>query len=179
MIRSDYLKYRKYGGNLITIILLTQGFWAILQFRIASYIYRNIKLIGLRHFLLFICLIWQKLIEVTTGISLPASVIIGKSFYIGHFGNIIIHPKSVIGNNCNISQGVTIGISGRGNYRGVPKLGNNVYIGCNATVVGNITIGSDCVIGANSLVNRDVPKGKTVLGVPAQVISDNDSSLFI
>tara|TARA_B100000953_G_scaffold298573_1_gene295727 strand:+ start:405 stop:944 length:540 start_codon:yes stop_codon:yes gene_type:complete len=179
MIRSDYRKYKRYGGNFIGIVFLTQAFWAIIQFRVASFVYNEVKIFGVRHLLLGICLIWQKLIEVTTGISLPASVIIGRSFYIGHFGNIFIHPNCCIGNNCNISQGVTIGISGRGVERGVPTLGDNVYVGCNSTIVGKIVIGDNCVIGANSLVNRSVIENQTVLGVPAQVISSKNSSEYI
>lgn len=179
MIYSDYKKYKKYGGNFLGIILFTQGFWAIIQYRVSSYVYKNINVFGIRHFILGICLIWQKFIEITTGISIPASVEIGHSFYIGHFGNIILNAQCKIGNNCNISQGVTIGISGRGKYRGVPIIGDHVYIGANATVVGKILIENNSVIGANSLVINNVPAGVTVVGVPAQVYNSNDSTGLI
>ena len=76
-------------------------------------------------------MIGQKGIEIITGISIPASAEIGHSFYTGHFGGIILNAKTVVGNNCNISQGVTIGDSGTEERRGVPQTGNNVYIGTN------------------------------------------------
>ena len=141
--------------------------------------YINVKVFGIRQFLLLGCLIWQKLIEIITGISIPSSVEIGHSFYVGHFGGIIIHPRARIGVNCNLSHGVTIGVSGRGASRGVPCIVDNVYIGCNSSVVGNIQIGDNCVIGANSLVNKSVPANNTVLGVPASIISANTSKDYI
>ena len=125
------------------------------------------------------CTLSQKWIEIITGISLPYSAKIGSHFYIGHFGNIIINPKVVIGNNCNISQGVTIGVNGRGDARGTPILGDNVYIGANAVIVGNIVIGDNAVIGANSLVIENIKEYTTVLGVPAKEINTNGSKGYI
>lgn len=179
MIVSDYKKYKKYGGNFFTILFFTQGFWAIFQYRIARAVYRKIHIPVLRQLLLFICLLWQKAIEILTGISIPASVSVGHSFYIGHFGGIILNAKTVIGNNCNISQGVTIGVSGTGEKRGVPIIGNNVYIGANAVVAGKITVADNVVIGACSLVTKDVDINSVVLGVPAAVISTKGSEGFI
>lgn len=179
MIVSDYKKYKKYGGNFFTILFFTQGFWAIFQYRIANAVYRKIYIPGLRQVLLFICLLWQKAIEILTGISIPASVSIGNSFYIGHFGGIILNAKTVIGNNCNISQGVTIGVSGTGEKRGVPVIGNNVYIGSNAVVAGKITVADNVVIGACSLVTSDIYVNSVVLGVPAAEISTKGSEGYI
>lgn len=177
-IYSDYKKYKKYGGNFITIVFFTQGFWAIFQYRVASSVYK-MRVPFLRQFLQFLCLLWQKIIEISTGISIPASVEIGHSFYIGHFGSIILNPKTSIGNNCNISQGVTIGISGQGEKRGVPKLGDNIYVGANAVLVGNIIIEDNVVVGANSLVNSFVSRNAVMLGVPAVVVSEKGSEGYI
>ncbi len=178
LIVSDYKKYKKYGGHFLSIVFFTQGFWAIFQYRIAHRCYL-IKLPLLRPLLLGLCLIWQKSIEILTGISIPYTASIGQSFYIGHFGGIIINAKAVIGDNCNISQGVTIGVSGRGEKRGVPIIGNSVYIGANAVIIGLITIGDHCVIAANSLVTKTIDNHKTVIGVPAQVINNNSSKGYI
>ena len=68
---------------------------------------------------------------------------IGKGLYIGHFGRVIINEKAEIGCNVNISPGVTIGATYRGKNKGVPKIGNNVWIGTNAVVVGNIQVGDN------------------------------------
>jgi serine O-acetyltransferase len=179
LLRSDYCKYKNYGGNAFSILFLTQGFWAILQYRVAHYFFSKWKIPIVRQLILGICLLWRKMIEMTTGISIPASAQIGHSFYIGHFGGIILNAKTIIGNNCNISQGVTIGVSGVNEKRGVPILGDNVYIGANAVIAGKISIGNNVIIGACSLVSSDVADNAVVVGVPAQVISHNSSKGYI
>ncbi len=112
LIGSDYKKYRKYGSNFFVILFLTQGFWATFQYRFAHYFHAKVKWQPFRFIIMMIFYFWQKLIEILTGISIPAAVTIGKSFYIAHYGHIIINSDAVIGDNCNISQGVTIGVSG-------------------------------------------------------------------
>jgi serine O-acetyltransferase len=179
LVVSDYRKFKKYGGNFLTIIFFTQGFWAIFQHRIAHAIYSSVKIPVLRQVLALISLCWQKIIEINTGISIPASAKIGHSFYIGHFGGIILNANSIIGDNCNISQGVTIGISGQDDKRGVPIIGNNVYIGVNSVVAGKISIGDHVLIGACSLVTSDVEENAVVSGVPAVKISDKSSKGYI
>ena len=81
--------------------------------------------------------------------------------------------------NCNISQGVTIGIVNSGEKAGVPSIGDRVYIGPGAKIIGNIKIGNDVAIGANAVVVSDVPDGVTVGGIPAKAISQNNSSAYI
>ena len=101
---------------------------------------------------------------------------IGEGFYIGHFSGIVISSAAVIGKNCNISQGVTIGISGKGEDRGCPIIGDNVYIGAGAKVIGRITIGNNVAIGANAVVTKDVPDNAVVVGIPAKIISMDGAS---
>ncbi len=179
LIKSDYRKIRKYGENFFSIVFLTQGFSAIVQYRIANGIYySNLPLI-LRKLLQVFLTLWQKWIEVTTGVCIPASVTIGHSFYIAHYGAIIMNRHAIFGSNCNISQGVTIGVSGRGENRGVPVIGNNVYIGVNAVIVGKIKVGNNVLIAANSLVNKDVPDNAVVMGVPAEIINYKGSEGYV
>jgi serine O-acetyltransferase len=179
LIKSDYKKYRKYDSHFFAILFFTQGFWAVFQYRIAHWIYSYIKWQPFRALFLGIMLLWQKTIEVFAGISIPASCKIGHSFYIGHFGGIIINANSAIGNNCNIAQGVTIGVSGQGRKRGVPIIGNGVFIGVNAVVAGKISIGNNVLIGACSLVTNSLPDNVVALGVPAAIISHNGSKGYI
>jgi len=91
----------------------------------------------------------------------------------------VINPRAIIGENCNISQGVTIGIVNSGPKQGVPIIGDRVYIGPGAKVIGNIKIGNDVAIGANAVVINDVTDSVTVGGIPAKVISQHDSSKYI
>jgi len=180
LLYGDLNKYQRYSGKSALYLILTQqGLWALIVYRINNKIY-NSKLPKLiKRTLLVLGLLFQKFIEVVAGISIPYSAQIGKEFYIGHFGGIIINSKAIIGNNCNISQGVTIGISGKGENRGVPTIGDNVYIGVNSVVAGPIHIGDNSVIAANSLVTKDVLPNTTVMGVPAIKVSDKNSANYI
>jgi serine O-acetyltransferase len=105
------------------------------------------------------------------GISVPFRAEIGSGFYIGHFGGIVVHPKCRIGKNCNLSQGVTLGQANRGRNKGYPVIGDNVYLGPGAKIVGAVTVGNNAAIGANAVVTRDVPDNAVVVGVPGKVIS--------
>lgn len=178
-IRSDYNKYKKYGANFFVIVFFTQGFWATFQYRLAHYCYVHITWQPFRFIFKSILFLWQKVIEITTGISIPASAKIGHSFYVGHFGGIIFNKDAVIGDNCNIAQNVTIGVSGLGENRGVPVIGNNVYIAANSVIAGKIVIEDNVLIGACSLVTSDVKEGCTVVGVPAAVVSEHGSKGYI
>ncbi|NAS29831.1 serine acetyltransferase [Flavobacteriaceae bacterium R38] len=180
LFKYDLAKYKKYSDkSTIVLLLFQQGLWALLVYRINNGIYNSKIFKPIKLALLLIGVLWQKWIEIITGISLPYSAQIGKGFYIGHFGNIIINGKAIIGENCNISQGVTIGVSGRGKKRGVPLIKDNVYIGVNAVIVGNITIGTNAVIAANSLVVNDVDADSTYMGVPAVKVNNNNSEAYI
>ncbi|WP_345742941.1 serine acetyltransferase [Algibacter lectus] len=180
-LKSDFIKYKKYSGNKLSFVLLLtqQGLWALTVYRISNRIYRSSLFKPLKKVLLGFALVHQKWIEIVTGISLPYTVTIGKQFYIGHFGGVIINAKVKIGDNCNISQGVTLGVSGRGANRGVPTIGNNVYIGANAVIAGPIIIGDNCVISANTLVTKSVETNAVVVGVPGVIVNYNGSKDYI
>ncbi len=94
---------------------------------------------------------------------------IGPGLYIGHPSGITINEATVIGKNCNIHKGVTIGQENRGLRKGTPIIGNEVWIGINATIVGKIVIGDDVLIAPNSFVNCDVPSHSIVFGNPCRI----------
>lgn len=100
------------------------------------------------------------------GLEISALRQIGGGIYIGHAYNITINPKAQIGRNCNIHKGVVIGQTNRGKTQDVPIIGNEVWIGINAAIVGGITIGDDVLIAPNSFVNVDVPSHSVVFGNP-------------
>ena len=101
---------------------------------------------------------------------IPFETNIGRGFYLAHFGNIIINQGSTIGNNVSIAQGVTIGKTNRGKKAGCPTIGDNVWIGANAVIVGKINIGSNVLIAPLSYVNIDIPSNSIVMGNPAKII---------
>lgn len=115
-----------------------------------------------------------------THIQIKPSTKIGEGFYIGHCGRVIINPQAVLGKNINIGTGVTIGQENRGKRKGVPTIGDNCWIGTNAVIVGNITIGSDVLIAPLAFVNFDVPDHSIVIGNPARIIHrDNATEGYI
>lgn len=110
-----------------------------------------------------------RFIETTTGISISVDARIGPGLRIYHFGNIFVHSDAVIGRNCTLRQGVTIGSVDTGGL--APKIGDEVEFGAYAQAIGNIRIGSGAKIGAMSLVMSDVPAGGTAIGVPARIVA--------
>jgi len=148
--------------------LLAQGFWALLVYRIShrrlSCRYRLVR----KPWWLLNALA-QKFVEFSCGITLPETATIGRRLQIEHYGAIILHGGVVIGDDCLIRQGVTIGNAGRNAPQGAPKLGNRVEIGAGAKLIGAITVGDDAVIGANAVVISDLPAGCLAVGVPAVI----------
>ena len=109
------------------------------------------------------------------GCEIPETVVIGKGFYIGHMWGITINPQACIGNNVNIAKGVTIGQTNRGEKKGIPTIGNRVWLGINSIVVGGIKIEDNVLIGPGAYVNFDVPANSMVLGNPGKIISSSSS----
>jgi serine O-acetyltransferase len=175
LIKSDLFRL---SGSVSLIVFmefywLSPGFKYMCWHRIAHYAHKKGRL----------CSLFPKLLlrhfSYKFGFDIPAETIIGKGFYIGHFGGIVISPKAIIGNNCNISQNVTIGLSSRGPRKGYPTIGEMVYIGPGAKIIGNIQIGNNVAIGANAVVCNDVPDNAVVVGIPARIISYKRSEGYI
>jgi len=111
------------------------------------------------------------------GIEISRQATIGPGLYIGHFGGIVISRYAVIGANCNVSQEVTIGISGDGARRGAPKIGDDVYIAPGAKIFGPIMVGHRAKIGANAVIHADVPDDAVAVAASFQIISVDGSRL--
>ncbi len=124
--------------------------------------------------------IWYRLrldhISKKSGIQIPTDTKIGKGLLIAHFGTIIINPSAVMGDNINIAPNVVIGKANRGEKKGVPTIGNDVWIGAGAVIIGNINIGNDVLIAPNAFVNKDVPDHSIVLGNPAVIHHREDAT---
>lgn len=150
--------------------LKEQSIWAVWVYRFG----RRVNLLP-AGFYRKLCLIiyWMlfRVIETITGISLPKSSVIGGGLRIWHFGGIFINPDVVIGRNCTLRQGVTIG--NRKEHGPVPIIGDNVEVGAYAQILGGVKIGNNCKIGAMSVVLCDIPDGSTAVGNPARIISTN------
>jgi len=108
------------------------------------------------------------------GYQIPLQTDIGEGFYIGHYGTIVINEKAKIGKNCNIAHNVTIGQANRGKLKGCPTIGNYVWIGTGAVIVGNVKVGSNVLIAPNAFINIDIPDNSIVIGNPCRIISKED-----
>lgn len=149
--------------------LLAQGFWALQIYRFGHFRYKfKSKLVriplGVMHRIL------SKLCEVFFGVYIGESAKIGRRLNIEHFGCIIVHGRVVIGDDCVIRQGVTIGNQKLSDPLGAPEIGNNVNIGAGAKILGRIKIGNNVDIGANAVIVKDIPDNAVVVGIPGKVI---------
>lgn len=110
--------------------------------------------------------------SIKLGFSIPINVF-GPGLSIAHYGYIVVNSNAKVGCNCRIQEGVTIGTTN--GERKAPIIGNNVFIGSGAKIIGNIKVEDNVSIGAGAVVVRDVVSSITVGGIPAKKISDNDS----
>lgn len=117
---------------------------------------------ALRWLLTPVYVLLNEIIKILWGIDIPRSARIGPGLYIGHFSGIFVSSKAVIGRNCFISQGVTIGVGGSGDKRGVPVLGDDIYLGAGCKLFGRITLGNGVKVGANAVVHRSLAAGAKV-----------------
>jgi serine O-acetyltransferase len=168
ILRADIMRTYEYlqGSRLRRAVncLRSPGVQAVIVFRFGQWLDSRPSLPKL--LLQPVYFFLNGLVQIMWGIELPRSATIGPGFYIGHFGGITIAPDVVIGRNCNISQDLTIGLSGQGERAGVPTIGDNVYLAPGARVFGKISIGNNVKIGANAVIYRDIPDNAIVVLEP-------------
>jgi serine O-acetyltransferase len=160
--KSDLYRYAGTTGykTFLKTWFKEPGYRYIYYYRMAN-AYRNTFLVGI------IARLLLRWCSHKFSIQIPYNTVIGEGFYIGHFGTIIINHEAIIGKNCNLAPGVTIGQASRGSREGVPTLGDSVWIGVNSVIVGKILIGNNVLIAPGAYVNFDVPDNSIVLGNPA------------
>lgn len=169
---SDYKRYKGHNSGLKPLIYallcidpcITYSFW-----------WRMLSNSSKRNLLWPIAKFMYIRLSRKYGIQIPHQVKIGKGLYLGHGLGIVINPGTKIGNNCNLSQFVSIGT----NKNTPAKIGDNVYIGPNVCIVEGVHIGNNVTIGAGAVVVEDVPDNATVAGVPAKVLNYNNPGRFI
>jgi len=159
---ENFVKYSKVKSKIFTLVTV-QGAWAVGVYRFGNFAYKKSRKNKLWYFNIIIWYILNKIIEILTGISIDFRAQIEKGFMISHFGNIIISGRAKIGKNFAVGQGVTIG---RKNGL-APTIGDNVYVGVNAVLIGDISIGDNSKIGALALVNKSFPENSIIVGNPA------------
>jgi serine O-acetyltransferase len=162
MLKKLYGEYVRYGRS-----LMSRSMWAIIVYRYGVWAMR-LRPAPVRWIAGKIYGVLFMVVQILTGTVLFREVKVGKDLRLIHARNILVDPGVVIGDRCVIMHEVTLGSTlGR---RGVPKVGNDVFIGCGAKVLGPVKIGDHAIIAANSLVLSDVPPGTTAIGVPARIL---------
>jgi serine O-acetyltransferase len=156
---DDLARARAYGpqGSLRGAIdcLRSPGVHAVAVYRLGNWSLR--QPLWARLALEPVYFVLDVLVKVAWGIDISRRARIGPGLYVGHFGGITVSPHAVIGANCALSQSVTIGVSGEGERRGAPVIGDDVYIAPGARLFGRIRIGHNVKIGANAVIHKDIP----------------------
>jgi serine O-acetyltransferase len=158
-LRADLRRrYAMTSGSTLKRVLAcarAPGVHAVLVLRFGQWSRRRPK--ALRLLLDPIYVILDFFVQALWGIEIPRTAKVGPGLYIGHYGGITVSSIAVIGRDCNLSQGITIGVSGGGTKRGAPTIGDNVYIAPGARLFGKITIGNNVKVGANAVIHKDLP----------------------
>ncbi len=147
--------------------LARHGFWVLVVYRFGRWRY-GIRSKALRMPFSVLYKGLKFFSEMLLGTELPCEAVIGRRLVIEHIGGIVVSGDAVLGDDCVLRHGVTIGLKNKG-VRGSPHLGNRVDIGAGAKLLGPIHIGDDSAIGANAVVLCDVPPNSIAVGIPAQI----------
>ena len=177
-LRVDLDRYRvTERRSLVTALWVSPGTIASIHYRLAHWAWSGRTPAHLAARLPLVVL--QRLVEVWTGMSIAPQATIGPGLYVGHFGGVVVNGDAVLGAHVNLSQGVTIGVGGRGDARGCPRIGDRCYIGPGAKLFGAITLGDDVAVGANAVVTRSAEPRSVLVGSPARVVGDGGSFDFV
>lgn len=144
------------------VVLLYSGLHALLMYRFAHLLHT--------HNMKFAARAVSQLAKFFTGIEIHPGATIGKGLFIDHGSGVVIGETAIIGDNCTIYQGVTLGGTGKECGKRHPTIGNNVMIGAGAKLLGNFKVGSNTKIAAGAVVLGDVPENSTAVGIPAHVV---------
>lgn len=180
-LKADFGRIRAMGyrGSYLRAFLQNQGLWALVCYRFGRRQQERPLPQPFRFLVSVFYYFWWYGVQSTTGIYLSPDAEIGPGFYVGHFGQIFVGPGCVFGRNCNISQGVTVGLARRGGVWGTPVIGERVYLAPGCKVVGPIRLADGTVVGANAVMSRDSVEDSVWAGIPARMIAKTGSAEYM
>jgi serine O-acetyltransferase len=155
----------------LEVLLCYPGLWAVWFHRLSHALWRAK--------LLLLARIVSQLARFYTGADIHPGALLGRRLFIDHAMGVVIGETAIVGSDVTLYQGVTLGGTGKGHGKRHPTLCDGVFIGNNANVLGNITIGENSRVGAGSVVLSDVPPNSTVVGVPAHIVYRNGQRVLI
>lgn len=145
----------------IEVLILYPHIHALIYYRFAHFFYT--------HHFYFIARLISQIARFWTNIEIHPGAQIGKGLIIDHGTGCVIGETAIIGDDCLLYHGVTIGGNGKGKGKRHPTLKNHVMVGCNASILGNITLGNHVQIGSNSVVTKDIPDHRVAYGLAASI----------
>ncbi|HTB97553.1 MAG TPA: serine O-acetyltransferase [Terracidiphilus sp.] len=146
----------------LEVLLCYPGLWAVWIHRVSH---------GLWHAKLrLLARVLSQIGRFVTGVEIHPGALLGRRLFIDHATGVVIGETAIVGSDVTIYQGVTLGGTGKGHGKRHPTVCDGVFIGNNANILGNITVGENSRVGAGSVVLDDVPPNSTVVGVPAHIV---------
>jgi len=155
-----------------------KGQFVLFLFRLAQVINRSM----ITKVIFYLYLLWYRyFVEWVLGIELPRKLTAGKGLIIYHGQALVVNQGVIIGDNCVLRNSVTIGHKklSDGTFTACPRIGNNVDIGANVCIIGDVTIGDNVIIGAGSVVVKSVPDNCVVVGNPARILEKKENPIHL
>ncbi len=155
----------------LEVLTCYPGLWAVWFHRVAHRLWRmRLRLLArmLSQYARFL-----------TGVDIHPAALLGRRLFIDHATGVVIGETAIVGSDVTLYQGVTLGGTGKGHGKRHPTICDGVFIGNNANVLGNISVGQNSRVGAGSVVLNDVPPNSTVVGVPAHIVYRNGERVLI
>jgi serine O-acetyltransferase len=155
----------------LEVLLCYPGLWAVWFHRVSSWMWRHKLRLPAR--------VLSQIARFYTGVDIHPAAQLGRRLFIDHAMGVVIGETAIVGSDVTLYQGVTLGGTGKGHGKRHPTVRDGVFIGNNANVLGDITVGENSRVGAGSVVLSDVPPNSTVVGVPAHIIYRNGRRVLI
>jgi serine O-acetyltransferase len=159
------------ASSWVEVVLCYPGLHAVWAHHVSSWMWRHRLRLPAR--------LTSEFVRLVTGIEIHPGAQIGRRLFIDHGMGVVFGETCIVGDDVTIYQGVTLGGTGKEKGKRHPTVGNSVTIGSGAKLLGNITIGDNCRVGAGSVVLRDVPDNSTIVGVPGHIVLRNGRRVVI
>ena len=153
------------------VFFLYPSLQSVIYYKISSFFYK--------YKIFFIARLVSQFARFMTGIEIHPGAKVGKKVFFDHGMGIVVGETAIIGDNCIIFHGVTLGGVTSTKTKRHPTLENNVTVGAGAKILGNITIGEDSKIGANSVILKDIPKNSVAVGIPGRILQKAEEVYYI
>jgi len=155
----------------LEVLTCYPGLWAVWIHRVSHVLWRAKLRLPAR--------MLSQVARLFTAVDIHPGALLGRRLFIDHAMGVVIGETTIVGSDVTLYQGVTLGGTGKGHGKRHPTICDRVFIGNNANVLGNITVGENSRVGAGSVVLNDVPPNSTVVGVPAHIVYRNGERVLI